>query len=76
MMKTLGIVVFLCILYIGIFGININKNDFKLKCKPFIKEWIASDKPEELKENIDEVLSTGKDKIDEVSEKVENTINQ
>lgn len=73
MMKTLGTVVFLCILYIGIFGININKNDFKLKCKPFIKEWISSDKTENLKDNIDEVLSTSKDKIEQVSETVEKT---
>lgn len=76
-MRTLGIVVFLFLLYVGIFGSNIENKTFVFKCEPFIKEWISSGKAEEdlnklenFKDKTNEFIDNSSKEINETSDQI------
>ena len=79
-MKTLGIVVFLFLLYVGIFGANIENKTFTFKSKPFIKEWISSGKAEKDLNKLEKINNKAKEFVeystDSVTEKVDSTLNE
>lgn len=69
MRKLIGTIVILVFLYVGFFGCE------RFNISPFIMEWIKSDKPEELCDNIEKTSKKVKKFTDSVSEKSEGVIN-
>lgn len=69
MRKLIGTIVILLFLYVGFFGCE------RYHIKPFIAEWLQSDKPEKLGKNIERVSGKVKEITDTVVEKGDNVIN-
>lgn len=69
MRKLIGTIVILLFLYVGFFGCE------RYDIKPFISEWLRSDKPEKLGENIEKVSGNVKEITDAVVEKGDKVIN-
>lgn len=57
MRKLIGTIVIFAIFYIGFFGYK------KYNIKPFITEWLSSDKPKNISNKIDNI----RNKIDSIS---------
>lgn len=81
-MKTLGGFLLLFLLYVGIFGANIENKTFTFKSKPFIREWISSGKAEEdlnkldeIKDKTNEFIDNSTEKLTESSDKIKEEIN-
>lgn len=69
MRKLIGTIVILLFLYVGFFGCE------RYNIKPFITEWLSSDKPKELGEDIEKVSGKVKDVADTVVERGDEIIN-
>lgn len=69
MRKMIGTIVILLFLYVGFFGCE------RYHIKPFIAEWLQSDKPEKLGKNIEKVSGKVKEITDTVVEKDDKVIN-
>lgn len=69
MRKLIGTIVILLFLYVGFFGCE------RYNIKPFITEWLASDKPKELGKDIEAVSGKVKDVADSVIDKGDKVIN-
>ena len=69
MFKWIGILLLLCFLYVGIWGL-----DTKLiECKPFIMEWLKTDAYDDVnaaKEKIDDFSDEVKERANNVQEAV------
>ena len=63
MRKMIGTIVILLFLYVGFFGCE------RYHIKPFIAEWLQSDKPEKLGKGIEKVSGKVKEITDTVVEK-------
>lgn len=69
MRKLIGTIVILLFFYVGFFGCE------RYHIKPFIAEWLQSDKPEKLGKNIEKVSGKVKEITDTVVEKSDKVIN-
>lgn len=69
MRKMIGTIVILLFLYVGFFGCE------RYHIKPFIAEWLQSDKPEKLGKGIEKVSGKVKEITDTVVEKGDKVIN-
>lgn len=69
MRKLIGTIVILLFLYVGFFGCE------RYNIKPFITEWLSSDKPKELGKDIEKVSGKVKDVADSVIDKGDKVIN-
>ena len=69
MRKMIGTIVILLFLYVGFFGCE------RYHIKPFIAEWLQSDKPEKLGKDIEKVSGKVKEITDTVVEKDDKVIN-
>lgn len=69
MRKLIGTIVILLFLYVGFFGCE------RYNIKPFITEWLASDKPKELGKDIETISGKVKNVADSVIDKGDKVIN-
>ena len=69
MRKLIGTIVILLFLYVGFFGSE------RYNIKPFIAEWLQSDRPEKLGKNMEKVSGNVKEITDTVVEKGDKVIN-
>ena len=68
MRKMIGTIVILLFLYVGFFGCE------RYHIKPFIAEWLQSDKPEKLGKNIEKV--SGKVNVEKGDKVINSAVNE
>lgn len=68
MAKTIGTLVILAVIVVGLVGIKINTSNVKLNIPPFISEWFDNGGDDKLKEAVDK----SKEIIENVSSNFDN----
>lgn len=72
MAKTIGTLVILAVIVVGLVGIKINTDNVKLNIPPFIYEWFDNDGNDKLKEAVDK----SKEIIESVSSNFDNGVEE